>query len=80
MLTFSFFIDSLFNLSNRNLFIAMLAHQSYGTIFTFLNQGSSNMFQLVCMVLVVIGFRFRERSISMEPIEFHAAGRIHEKL
>jgi membrane protease YdiL (CAAX protease family) len=75
MLTFSFFIDSLFNLSNRNLFIAMLAHQSYGTIFTFLNQGTSNMFQLVCMVFVVVGLRFRERSISMKPIEVHATPR-----
>jgi len=68
MLTFSFFIDSLFNLANRNLFVAMLAHQSYGTIYTFLNQGSSSMFQLVCLVLVVIGLRVKERSIARRPI------------
>jgi membrane protease YdiL (CAAX protease family) len=62
-LTSSFFIDSLFNLSSRNLFIAMLAHQSYGTTFTFLNQGTNNMFQLVCMILVVVGLRIREWNV-----------------
>jgi membrane protease YdiL (CAAX protease family) len=69
MLAFSFFIDSLFNLSCRNLFIAMLAHQSYGTTFTFLNQGTGNMFQLVFMVLVVVGLRVREWNVSDTPVQ-----------
>ncbi|MGC9358168.1 MAG: CPBP family intramembrane glutamic endopeptidase [Anaerolineae bacterium] len=62
MIAASFMIDSLFNLSGRNLFTAMLAHQSMGTVFTFVYQGTDNWLQLGLLVGFVILLRFREVS------------------
>jgi uncharacterized protein len=46
MVALSFLIDSLFNLSGRNLFAAMLAHQSSGTVIAFFHQGTDNLLRL----------------------------------
>ncbi len=59
MVTISFLIDSLFNLSNQNLFTAMLAHQSYGTVNTFLYEGNQNWLILG----LLIGFMILIRAI-----------------
>lgn len=62
MVALSFMIDSLFNLSDKNLFTAMLAHQSSGTVIMFLYQGDENPIQLSLLTGFVILLRFRERS------------------
>ncbi len=60
MIAFSFMIDSLFNLSGGNLFTAMLAHQSYGTMNVFLYQGQENWLQLGIRIVLVIVLRWLE--------------------
>ena len=62
MLVVSFTIDSLFNLSGKNLFTAMLAHQSYGTVFTFLYEGDQNWLILGFKVVFLIVLRLIEHS------------------
>jgi membrane protease YdiL (CAAX protease family) len=61
MVLLSFAIDSLFNLSGKNLFTAMLAHQSSGTTIAFLYQGDENWLQLCLMLLFVAVLRMLER-------------------
>lgn len=61
MLALSFMIDSLFNLSDKNLFTAMLAHQSSGTVILFFYQGSANWLQLTLLTGFVLWLRWRER-------------------
>jgi membrane protease YdiL (CAAX protease family) len=58
--SFSFMTDSLFNLSGRNLFTAMLAHQSMGTTAVFLNEGNKNIFKLVTLIFFVFMLRIQE--------------------
>jgi uncharacterized protein len=60
MVAFSFMIDSLFNLSGKNLFTAMLAHQSYGTIFIFIYIGRDNILTLAMLIGFVLLLRIRE--------------------
>jgi membrane protease YdiL (CAAX protease family) len=60
MVTISFTIDSLFNLSGQNLFTAMLAHQSYGTVFTFLYEGEQNWLILGLKIIFVAAIRVIE--------------------
>jgi membrane protease YdiL (CAAX protease family) len=62
MVTISFLIDSLFNLSNQNLFTAMLTHQSYGTVNTFLYKGSQNWLILGLLIGFMILIRVIEYS------------------
>ncbi|MBN1399925.1 MAG: CPBP family intramembrane metalloprotease [Anaerolineae bacterium] len=57
MLAFSFSIDSLYNLSGRNLWVAMLAHQSLGTVNLFLFQGERNLWTLGLQIVLVIILR-----------------------
>jgi membrane protease YdiL (CAAX protease family) len=64
MLSLSFMIDSLFNLSGRNLLTAMFAHQSIGSVNTFLNRGSNNVFQLIFTILIVVILRFWEKAVT----------------
>jgi uncharacterized protein len=60
MILLSFMIDSLFNLSEKNLFTAMLAHQSSGTVIAFLYQGTNNLLQLCLLLGFLILLRMRE--------------------
>jgi membrane protease YdiL (CAAX protease family) len=60
MVALSFMIDSLYNLSGKNLFTAMLAHASSGTVLTFLYPGSNNWFQLGLLIGLVIFLRVGE--------------------
>jgi membrane protease YdiL (CAAX protease family) len=60
MVTYSFMIDSLFNLSDRNLLIAMFAHQSVGTAFIFIYAGNENLFTLLLLTSFVIMLRIQE--------------------
>lgn len=69
MVAFSFIIDSLFNLSGQNLFVAMLAHQSYSTVFNFLVQGDENWFDLGLRVVFLMVLRI---------LEYSAAGKRQE--
>ena len=62
MLVVSFTIDSLFNLSGKNLFTAMLAHQSYGTVFTFLYEGNQNWLILGLKIVFLVVLRWIENS------------------
>ena len=62
MVTISFTIDSLYNLSKQNLFTAMLAHQSYGTVFTFLYEGEQNWLVLGLKIAFLAVLRFIEHS------------------
>jgi membrane protease YdiL (CAAX protease family) len=57
MIALSFMIDSLFNLSGKNVFIAMLAHQSYGTVFTFLVQRNQSWLELGLRIAFVVILR-----------------------
>ncbi len=57
MLVLSFTIDSLFNLSGRNLFVAMLAHQASGTENTFPFATPNNLDRLGLKVAIAIGLR-----------------------
>lgn len=61
MVALSFMIDSLFNLSAHNLFTAMLAHQSSGTVMLFLDQGDENWLQVTLLIGLVILLRVWER-------------------
>lgn len=61
MVALSFMIDSLFNLSAHNLFTAMLAHQSSGTVMLFLDQGHENWLQVTLLIGFVILLRLWER-------------------
>ena len=62
MIALSFMIDSLFNLSGKNVFVAMLAHQSYGTVFTFLVQRNQSWLELGLRIAFVVVLRVLERS------------------
>lgn len=66
MVSYSFVIDSIFNLSNRNLLSAMLAHSSVFIIYTFFDLGTNNWFIIVAFVCAIILLRVyewkRERS------------------
>jgi len=62
MIALSFMIDSLFNLSGQNVFTAMLAHQSYGTVFTFLVQRNENWLELGLRIAFVVVLRVIESS------------------
>ena len=68
MVALSFMFDSLFNLSGKNLFIPMLAHQSSGTVLTFLYQGTDNLLQLGLLIGFVIILRVRESTRTTAPI------------
>ena len=57
MIVLSFIIDSLFNLSGGNLLAAMLTHQSYGTVFTFIYEGEQNWFTLGLRILFLLVIR-----------------------
>lgn len=57
MIILSLIIDSLFNLSGKNLLAAMLAHQSYGTVFTFIYEGEPNWITLGLRVLFLVVIR-----------------------
>jgi len=57
MIVLSLIIDSLFNLSGGNLLAAMLAHQSYGTVFTFIYEGEQNWITLGLRVLFLVVIR-----------------------
>lgn len=67
MVGLSFVIDSLFNLSGRNLLVAMLAHQSSGTVLAFLNPGSAIALQLGLLLTLVIILRWWEHTLSGSP-------------
>lgn len=69
MVALSFLIDSLFNLSGQNLFTAMLAHQSSGTVITFLYQGTDNLLTLALLVGLVIALRLRERRMQAPTLQ-----------
>jgi membrane protease YdiL (CAAX protease family) len=60
MLVYSFMIDSLFNLSDRNLLVAMFAHQSVGTAFIFIYAGFENPFTIFLLAVFVIILRIQE--------------------
>lgn len=60
MVAFSFMIDSLFNLSGKNLFTAMLAHQSSGTLFIFIFEGQQNLFTLIMLIAFAFILRLKE--------------------
>ncbi len=69
MVTLSFMIDSLYNLSGKKLFTAMLAHQSLGTVISFLYQGAENFLQLGLLICFVIFLRIKEnfQPVSLSP-------------
>lgn len=73
MVAFSFMIDSLFNLSGKNVFTAMLAHQSYGTAITFLYLSEHNLVYLGLLLAFVVFLRFQERRAA-PPLVSPAAG------
>jgi membrane protease YdiL (CAAX protease family) len=60
MVSFSFLIDSFFNLSGGNLLAAMLAHGSANTVMVFLYEGHENPFTLILQVALVALLRYRE--------------------
>ena len=72
MVSHSFVIDSLFNLSGRNLATAMLTHQSLGTTILFLSPGKKNAFTLVLLIAFVVVLRLRERRAA--PVDRQEAG------
>lgn len=72
MLGLSFVIDSLFNLSGRNLLVAMLAHQSSGTVLAFLHPGTAVGLQLGLLLAFVIALRLFEHARPLPPR--HAEG------
>jgi hypothetical protein len=67
MVGLSFVIDSLFNLSGGNLLVAMLAHQSSGTVLAFLNPGPAIALQLGLLLVLVIILRWWEHTRSLAP-------------
>lgn len=70
MIAFSFMIDSLFNLSGKNLFTAMLAHQSYGTLFIFIYIGRDNILTLAMLIGLVCLLRIKEWKTTRERIRY----------
>ena len=60
MLSVSFCIDSLYNLSGRNILFAMLVHQSGGTVIMFFYQPDQNLLTLLPLFLFAAGLRIRE--------------------
>jgi membrane protease YdiL (CAAX protease family) len=68
MVALSFMIDSLYNLSGKNLLTAMLAHQSSGTVIAFLYQGSDNLLQLGLLAGFVVLLRIQESRGAAAPV------------
>ena len=66
MVIYSFMIDSLFNLSERNLLIAMLGHQSVATAFIFIYTSYENLFTLFFLTAFVILLRILEHPKSIK--------------
>jgi membrane protease YdiL (CAAX protease family) len=68
MLGQSFAIDSMFNLSRRNLLVAMFAHQSLFITFTYLYRSPNDpsIMVVVALIWVFVAFlRFRERRLGL---------------
>lgn len=68
MLGQSFAIDSMFNLSRRNLLVAMFAHQSLFITFTYLYRSPNDLSTIVVIALIwifVAILRFRERKLGL---------------
>lgn len=66
MLGQSFAIDSMFNLSRRNLLVAMFAHQSLFITFTYLYRSTNDLSIIVVVALIwcfVALLRYRERKL-----------------
>lgn len=61
MVLVSFLIDSLYNLSGRNLAAAMLAHQASGTANVFLRQVEGDIVFTGLLLLVVVTLRVLEQ-------------------
>lgn len=61
MLAQSFMIDSLFNLSNRNILAAMFTHQALGTAFVFLYNSSKNFTLTILVWIFVLALRIVEK-------------------
>ena len=60
----SFLIDSMYNLSRRNLLVAMFAHESLFIAFTYLYRSTQDLSAIVLLGVmwsVVVGFRILER-------------------
>jgi hypothetical protein len=66
-------IGSLSNLSTRDLFTAMLAHQSSAIVTTWLYQGQAGPASLSLMVLLVIALRLVERRRAPVPVPARGA-------
>ena len=60
MLTHSFIIDSLYNLSNRNLLSAILAHGSAFITFTYIYSGAQNLFVILMFIILIVVLRVFE--------------------
>jgi len=58
--TKSMALDSLYNLSNRNLFVAMLTHQSWGTVYMFFQNPDGNIMTLFVALLFALVLKFVE--------------------
>lgn len=69
MVALSFMIDSLFNLSGRNLFTAMLAHQSSAIVITWLYEGQANMVTLSLLIAFVVALRLIEWRTARVPAQ-----------
>jgi len=68
MLGQSFAIDSMFNLSRRNLLVAMFAHQSLFITFTYLYRSTNDLSIMVVVTLIwifVALLRYRERKLGL---------------
>jgi len=68
MLGQSFAIDSMFNLSKRNLLVAMFAHQSLFVTFTYLYRSSNDLSIMVVVALIwvfVAVLRYREKKLDL---------------
>ena len=60
MVMHSFTIDSLYNLSNKNLLSAMFSHSSLIVVFAFIYSGTNNIYVLLIFLLAIITLRFYE--------------------
>ncbi len=60
MIAQSFMIDSLFNLSRRNILAAMFAHQALGTSFTFIYNSNRNWILMILLWALVVVLRVIE--------------------
>ncbi|MFX1378034.1 MAG: CPBP family intramembrane glutamic endopeptidase [Promethearchaeota archaeon] len=69
MLSYSFIIDSFYNLSNRNLLSAMLAHSSLIVISTFFYQ-SNNLYILLTFLIGIFTLRIVESKIKKTALKF----------